>query len=203
VVQYAKAAADSIGEKLGGKGVVAVTVGSFNETENLVATSFKEEMNAKYPDVTVLDAQEEGFDAAGAIAKAGAIIQGNPDITAAFSTTGNGPTTWSTAAADNNKDLVIISMDYTRPNLDLVKAGKVYGLVAQPLYEEFYQAVVLVGKAIDGPDHLCRRSRQVLRVQRPGRGRHQQVDLSLSNPASCFHRSTGLDKIGGNYTNRM
>ncbi len=29
-------------------------------------------------------------------------------------------------------------MDYTRPNLDLVKEGKVYGLVAQPLYEEFY-----------------------------------------------------------------
>ena len=151
VVQYAKAAADAIGEKLAGKGTVAVTVGSFNETENLVATSFTEEMAAKYPDIKVLDAQEEGFDAAGAIAKAGAIIQGNPDITAAFSTTGNGPTTWATAAADNNKkDLVIISMDYTRPNLDLVKAGKVYGLVAQPLYEEFYQAVVLVGKAIDG-----------------------------------------------------
>ena len=35
---------------------------------------------------------------------------------------------------------MIISMDYTRPNLDLVKEGKVYGLVAQPLYEEFYQA---------------------------------------------------------------
>ena len=41
-------------------------------------------------------------------------------------------------------------MDYTRPNLDLVKAGTVYGLVAQPLYDEFYQAVVLVGEAIDG-----------------------------------------------------
>ena len=41
-------------------------------------------------------------------------------------------------------------MDYTRPNLDLVKSGKVYGLVAQPLYDEFYQAVALVGQAIDG-----------------------------------------------------
>ncbi len=151
VVQYAKAAADAIGEKLGGKGTVAVTVGSFNETENLVAKSFKEEMAAKYANVKVLDPQEEGFDQAGAIAKAGAIIQGNPDIAGAFSTTGNGPTTWSAAAADNNKkDLVIISMDYTRQNLDLVKAGKVYGLVAQPLYEEFYKAAELVGQAIDG-----------------------------------------------------
>jgi ribose transport system substrate-binding protein len=150
VVQYAKAAADAMGEKLGGKGTVAVTEGSFNQTENLVAKSFKEEMAAKYASIKVLDAQEEGFDQAGAIAKAEAIIQGNPDLTGAFSTTGNGPTTWATAEADTNKQIVIISMDYTRPNLDLVKAGKVYGLVAQPLYEEFYQAVVLVGKAIDG-----------------------------------------------------
>lgn len=151
VVQYAKAAADAIGEKLGGKGSVAVTVGSFNQTENLVAKSFKEEMAAKYKDVKVLDAQEEGFDASQAIAKAVAIIQGNPDITAAFSTTGNGPTTWARAAEEAKKtDLVIISMDYTRPNLDLVKAGKVYGLVAQPLYEEFYKAAELVGMALNG-----------------------------------------------------
>jgi ribose transport system substrate-binding protein len=150
VAAYGKAAADAIGDKLGGTGTVAVTEGSFNQTEDLAANSFKDEMTAKYPNVKVLPSQEEGFDQAGAIAKAEAIIAGNPDITAAFSTTGNGPTTWSTAAADTNKQLVIISMDYTRPNLDLVKAGKVYGLVAQPLYDEFYQAVVLVGEAIDG-----------------------------------------------------
>ena len=70
VVQYAKAAADAMGEKLAGKGTVAVTVGSFNQTENLVAETFKATMNEKYPDIKVLDAQEEGFDAAQAIAKA-------------------------------------------------------------------------------------------------------------------------------------
>jgi ribose transport system substrate-binding protein len=150
VAAYGKAVADAMGDKLGGAGTVAVTQGSFNQTENLAATSFKDEMTAKYPNIKVLPAQEEGFDQAGAIAKAEAIIAGNPDITGAFSTTGAGPTTWSTAAADTNKNIVIISMDYTRPNLDLVKAGKVYGLVAQPLYDEFYQAVVLVGEAIDG-----------------------------------------------------
>jgi ribose transport system substrate-binding protein len=151
VVQYAQAAAEAIGAKVNGKGTVAVTVGSFNQTENLVAETFKKTMGEKYPDVKVLDAQEEGFDQAQAIAKAVAIIQGNPDITAAFSTTGNGPTTWATAADEaSKKDLVIISMDYTRPNLDLVKAGKVYGLVAQPLYEEFNQAAKLVGMALDG-----------------------------------------------------
>jgi ribose transport system substrate-binding protein len=151
VVQYAQASAEAIGEKLGGKGTVAVTVGSFNQTENLVAETFKATLAEKYPDIVVLDPQEEGFDQAQAIAKAVAIIQGNPDIAGAFSTTGNGPTTWGRAAEDTSKeDLVIISMDYTRPNLDLVKEGKVYGLVGQPLYEEFYACAELLGKVLDG-----------------------------------------------------
>jgi hypothetical protein len=111
VPSYGKAVADALGDKLAGKGTVAVTQGSFNETENLAASSFKDEMTAKYPDVKVLPAQEEGFDQAGAIAKAEAIIAGNPDITGAFSTTGAGPTTWSTAAADTNKNIAIISME--------------------------------------------------------------------------------------------
>ncbi len=151
VVQYAQAAAESMGKKLEGKGVVAVTVGSFNQTENLVAETFKKTMAEKYPDIKVLDAQEEGFDQAQAIAKATAIIQGNPDMSGAFSTTGNGPTTWARAAEDASKEgLVIISMDYTRPNLDLVKEGKVYGLVAQPLYEEFFKSAELLGDTLDG-----------------------------------------------------
>jgi ribose transport system substrate-binding protein len=151
VVQYAQAAAEALGAKLEGKGVVAVTVGSFNQTENLVAETFKKTMAEKYPDIKVLDPQEEGFDAAQAIAKATAIIQGNPDIAGAFSTTGNGPTTWARAAEEANKEgLAIISMDYTRPNLDLVKEGKVYGLVAQPLYEEFFSCAELLVKILNG-----------------------------------------------------
>ncbi len=151
VVAYAIAAAEAIGEQMGGEGVVAVTVGSFNETENLVAETFKATLNEQYPDITVLDPQEEGFDQAQAIAKAVAIIQGNPDISGAFSTTGNGPTTWGRAAEETGKEgLTIISMDYTRPNLDLVSEGLVYGLVAQPLYEEFYASVDLLLKSLNG-----------------------------------------------------
>lgn len=150
VPKYAQAAAEAMGEKLGGKGTVALTQGSFNETENLVSETFKKTIQEKYPDIKVLDAQEEGFDEAQAIAKAVAIIQGNPDIAGALSTTGNGPTTWARAAEETNKELVIISMDYTRPNLDLVKEGKVYGLVAQPLYDEFYASVDLLYKALNG-----------------------------------------------------
>jgi len=57
-------------------------------------------------------------------------------VTGVFSTTGNGAQTWSGAARTTHRRLSIISMDYTRQNLDLVKAGEVYAIVAQPLYEE-------------------------------------------------------------------
>ena len=112
-------------------------------------------MQAEFPQFEILDPQEEGGDLTAAIAKASAILTANPEIVGALSTTGNGPTTWSSATADTGYDdgeIVIISMDYTRPNLDLVKDGKVYALVGQPLYEEFYEGVFLLDKLIRGEE---------------------------------------------------
>jgi ribose transport system substrate-binding protein len=141
VAEYGQSAAQAIGEQIGGQGTVAITEGSFNNTEDLAASSFTEEMAELYPDVKVLEPEVEGFDPPAAIAKASSILLANPDVVAAFSTTGAGATTWARAAEDSERDVVIISMDYTRPNLELVESGEVFGLVAQPLYEENYAAV--------------------------------------------------------------
>lgn len=138
---YAEEVAEEIGKKLGGKGTVAVTQGSFNTTENLVAKTFAETMAEKYPNVKVLKPEVEGFDHPTAVAKAVSILQANPDVTAAFSTTGEGVETWSGATEETGRELTIIGMDYTPHNLDLIKEGKVYGVVAQPLYEEHQLAV--------------------------------------------------------------
>ena len=129
-------AAKAMGDALKGKGTVAVTEGSFNESEDALAKAFKDGLAANFPDIKVLDPQEEGFDPAAAQAKAVSILQGNPDVTAAFSTTGAGAATWAGAKRTTGKDLTIIGVDYTRQNLDLVKDGSVFGLVAQPLYAE-------------------------------------------------------------------
>jgi len=43
-------------------------------------------------------------------------------------------------------------MDYTRVNLDLVKAGWVYAVVGQPLYEEVYRDVELLIAALKGEE---------------------------------------------------
>jgi ribose transport system substrate-binding protein len=155
--QYGVAAADAIGKKIGGKGTVAVTEGSFNTLENLAASSFTGEMKKKFPNVKVLKAQLEGFDPSAAISKAVSILQSDSSIVAAYSTTGGGPVTWSRAQSQANRKLAIIGMDYTRPNLDLVKAGKVFGVVGQPLVPEFSAAVKALQTIICGgkvaPDH--------------------------------------------------
>ena len=74
----------AIGDKLGGKGTVALTQGASNDTENAMSDAFRKTIAAKYPGIKVLDTQMEGFEPSAAEAKAVAILQGNPDVTAAF-----------------------------------------------------------------------------------------------------------------------
>lgn len=148
---YAREAAMAIGKAIGGKGTVAVTQGGFNTTENLVAQTFGKTMKEKYPNVKVLESEEEGLsDAAAAIAKATSILQAHPDVVAALSTTGGGPTTWANAQKETGRKIVIIGMDYTRVNLDLVKSGQVYAVIGQPLWDESYGAAQLLDKARKG-----------------------------------------------------
>jgi len=143
-------AAMAMGKKLEGKGTVAVTLGSSNATENAMADAFRKTMQAQYPNIKVLADQIEGFEPSAAEAKAVAILQGNPDVVGAFSTTGNGNQTWAGAARKTGREVVAIGMDYIRQNLDLIKSGASYGLVAQPLYEESAKVAELLGQLAKG-----------------------------------------------------
>ena len=138
--------------ELGGKGVVALTQGSYNDTENPMADAFRKTMAEKYPDIKILETQLEGFEPSAAEAKAVGILQGNPDVTGAFSTTGNGIQTWSGAARKAGREVAIIGMDYIRQNLDIIKSGAAYGLVAQPLYEEGAKTAELAAALAEGKE---------------------------------------------------
>jgi ribose transport system substrate-binding protein len=143
-------AAMALGQKLGGVGVVAVTEGSFNVEENTKAAAFSRSMQEKFPKIKLLAPQLEGFEPSAAKSKAISLLQAHPDITGVFSTTGNGAQTWAGAARTAGRKVAIVAMDYIRQNLDLVKAGEVYGLVAQPLYEEGARAAELASALARG-----------------------------------------------------
>jgi ribose transport system substrate-binding protein len=147
---YAKEAALAIGKKINGTGTVAVTEGSFNTIENLVAKTFTDTMKANYPKVKVLKPQVEGFDAPAAKAKAVSILQSDSSINAAFSTTGGGPVTWAGAQQSSGRKLTIIGMDYVQQNLDLVKSGQVYAVVGQPLFQEGAKTADLLAELAEG-----------------------------------------------------
>jgi len=147
---WGASAADAIGEAMGGKGTAAVTQGGFNATEDAVAAAFTKRMNEKYPDIKVLKPIEEGFDLPASIAKVVALLQANPDVTGAVSTTGAGPVVWAGAVDETGRTVNMIGPDMTRPNLDAVRDGKILGLAAQPGYEEHQMAVDIVANAICG-----------------------------------------------------
>jgi ribose transport system substrate-binding protein len=153
VTLYGQDAAEAMAEKLECAGPIAITQNTFNDVENEASRSFTERMNELCPDVEVLAPEIEGGDAPAAIAKAGAILTAHPDIAGAFGTTGGSPTTWGKAleqAGRNPGDVIVIGMDYTMQNLDLVKAGWVYALVGQPIYEETYRCVELLVANLKG-----------------------------------------------------
>ncbi|HEY8283988.1 MAG TPA: sugar ABC transporter substrate-binding protein [Chloroflexota bacterium] len=143
IAQVGDAAAMAMGKKMGGKGTIAVTQGSYNATEDPMAAAFRATIAAHFPKIKVLPSQLENFEPSAAVAKAVSILQGNPAVTGAFSTTGNGPQTWAGAERESGRSLVIIGMDYIRQNLDLVKSGKVFAVAAQPLYPEGAKAADL------------------------------------------------------------
>ena len=151
--QYPIPVAEAMCAALEGQtGTVAVTQNNFNATEDMVAKVFSETMREKCPEITVLEPQLEGPEPTQAIAVAVAIMQANPDLIGALSTTGGGPSTWAGAQKETGKQIVAIGMDYTQVNLDLVKSGQIYGIVAQPLYEESKGSAELLAKMAAGEE---------------------------------------------------
>lgn len=149
--KYPDPVAKAMCDKLAGqKGTVAITQNNFNATEDAVAKVFTEAMNKYCPDITVLKPELEGPEPTKAIAAAVAIMQANPDLIGALSTTGGGPTTWAGAQKETGKQIVAVGMDYTRQNLDLVKDGQIFGIVAQPLYDESKGSAELLAKMAKG-----------------------------------------------------
>jgi ribose transport system substrate-binding protein len=147
-VAYGKEAAEMIAEAIEGKtGTIAVTQNTKNITENAAAESFIATLEAmNLEGVTVLEPELEGADIAEATNINAAIIQKNPDLIAAFGTTGNSPVTWADAAAKAGKapgEIAIIGMDYTEANLAKLESGEVLAIVAQPLYDEAKKTVEL------------------------------------------------------------
>lgn len=161
-VLYGKQVAELMAEKLAGKsGSIAITQNTKNVTENAAADSFRstfeglQAQNDDLKNIKVLPVELEGAQVDSATAVNLGIIQANPDIIAAFGTTGNSPITWADAATKagyKDGDILIVGMDATEGNLNYLEEGKVAALVAQPLYQEAYLTMEYLDKVFRGEE---------------------------------------------------
>lgn len=151
--EYGYNAGMLMGEKVGGKGTVAITQSGFTDNENKASEGFRKAIAENYPDMVVLDTQVESTDVTQGIGVVTSIIQANiGDLVGAFGTTGTSPQTWSQAAEDLGWDGYIIGMDATSTNLDILEAGGVDAIVAQPMYDCYAACAQHIYDHIKGED---------------------------------------------------
>lgn len=152
---YGREAAKFVVERLEEKGVTEGTIGITqngpNVTENAANDGFRSQMLELDTNFTIADTVYEGAEVAEAANKVTGVIQANADIVAGFGTTGGSPQSWATAMQNTGKtDLVVVGMDYTELNVNLVKGGQITAIVCQPLYDEAQACVETLKELFEG-----------------------------------------------------
>ena len=152
---YGREAAKFVVERLEAKGVTEGTIGITqngpNVTENAANDGFRSQVLELDTNFTIADTVYEGVEVAEAANKVTGVIQANADIVAGFGTTGGSPQSWATAMQNTGKtDLVVVGMDYTELNVNLVKDGSITAIVCQPLYDEAQACVETLKELFEG-----------------------------------------------------
>lgn len=146
-ILYGSQVAEMVADKTKCGSPVIVTQSSFNTTEDAANKGFHDKYAALCPKATILETQQEGLEPVAAIAKVSAILVANPKLKAAFGTTGGSINAWGKAlqqAGYKPGDVLMIGMDGTKENIDMVRSGYAYALVNQPVYEDNYHIVELL-----------------------------------------------------------
>ena len=135
--EAAKFVLDALAEKGVTNGSIGITQAGANVTENAASDAFRSYILNSGTGFTVIDTVFEGGEVTEATAKITAIIASNPDIVAGFGTTGGSCQSWAAAMENTGRtDIVMLGVDYTELNLNLIAEGRVSGIIAQPLISE-------------------------------------------------------------------
>ncbi len=137
VTTYGAAAAEYILDELIESGITEGGIGITVNYDDGAGYQFKQTILKSGTNFKVLDSWLEGAELTEATRKVTEYINRHPDIVAAFGTTGGSPKSWAAAMENTGRtDLIVVGMDYTELNMELVENGTISALVCQPLYEE-------------------------------------------------------------------
>ncbi len=151
-------AADILVETLHAKGITSGSIGNTQAGAgvmiNEASDAFRYRLKEIAPQFRVTDAVFEGMELTAAATKIVGIINSNPDIVGAFGTTGGSAQAWTKAMEDTGRtELVVIAVDFTEGNLDVLENGPITGLMCTPLYDEGYDSVGILHEVINGKSY--------------------------------------------------
>ncbi len=180
--EYGKNVAVYMVEQLAKRGITSGTIGvtqaSGNLTENAVNDAFRNELLRLGANFSVTETIYEGVEVSGAAAKITGIIQSHTNIVAGLGTTGGSAQAWALAMQNTGRhDLVVVAMDYTEINIDLVTNETITAIVAQPLYAEAQAAAESFDAIFNGKDYTVSEDEWFLAMDAPilyanGEGEH-------------------------------
>jgi len=163
-VQGGGAAAEALGEAIGGKGTVAIISGVPGATTDVDRVEgFRKVMAEKYPDVKVLEPEYSRSVVATAESQVQALMLAHPDLTGVFGVNGNSATGAANAVVKAGRagEIIVAGYDAEPGTVEQLRAGNINILVVQDFIQEGrlgveYAYAVLTGdeKSIDTPKVL-------------------------------------------------
>ena len=151
-VAAAALAADKMAELIGGEGEVAVIAHDQTSRTGIDRVAgFVDQMEANYPNITVVDVQYGAGDQLKSTDLAKAIIQANPDLKGFFGANEGSIIGVLNAATElSNEDLVIIGYDSGKQQTDAIRSGQQTGAITQNPVGIGYKCVEASVKAYTG-----------------------------------------------------
>lgn len=150
--QIAERVAAFFAERLRGKrGRLSISQSSSNLLENSISAALIRLMREKCPEITVTQDLYFAYHTSDTMRMVTQFIENTPDLLGAFSTCGLAAITWTSAKkAQNRNDMVIVGTDYDNGSISLINRGELDALVAQPIYEEAQQGVLVLDAILRG-----------------------------------------------------
>ena len=139
-------------ERLRGKqGRLSVSQSSSNLLEDTITSAFIRRMKEKCPQISVTQDLLFAYHNSDTVRMVTQFIEDTPDLLGAFSTCGLAAITWTMAKKTlQRSNMVIVGTDYDADSIALIKRGELDAFVAQPIYEEAQQGVVVLDALLRG-----------------------------------------------------
>ena len=104
-----------------------------------------------YPQYDILNCVYPGAEKESAANKVAEYITSHPNMVGAFGMTGYSAEAWASAKAETGReDIIVVAMDYTPENLEVLQDGGVDALICRPLYEEGAASMDLIDRLLNG-----------------------------------------------------